>query len=99
MINFDANILISERYTIIFGSPRLAAVCIVRLLVYYPRVISGNNGYYSRVISGNNSRILLPHSPAQQERGHVQDGEAPADGTGAPEQLIVRGSAPMAHIP
>ena len=42
-------------------------------------------------------RIFLPHGTTEQRR--LQDGEAPADGLRPPQQLSVRGAAPLAHLP
>lgn len=46
---------------------------------------------------GGHSGIFLSHGATEQRR--LQDGEAPADGLRPPQQLSVRGAAPLAHLP
>lgn len=48
-------------------------------------------------LPGGDSRILLSHGATEQRR--LQDREAPADGLRPPQQLSVRGAAPLAHLP
>lgn len=48
-------------------------------------------------LPGGDGRIFLSHCTTQQRR--LQDGEAPADGLRPPQQLSVRGAAPLAHLP
>lgn len=51
----------------------------------------------STTLPGGDSGIFLSHCTTEQ-RG-LQDGEAPADGLRPPQQLSVRGAAPLAHLP